>query len=286
MGGERQVGAVTLTTEEAVLELRRDPRYTDLVRDAYLGPDVEENAARFLASEEFAAVLRLLGDRARGGSVLDVGAGTGIAAYAFARSGAREVVALEPDEGDVVGQGAMRRISAGLPITIATGVGEALPFPEARFDVVYARQVLHHANDLDALVRECARVLVPGGIVLATREHVVDDAAQLRAFLASHPVHQLAGGENAHSLDAYRAAFRGAGLVRLKVLGPYDSVINAFPAFRDEQSLADHPRRVLEGWFGAVGRLVARIPGAQGVVRRSIDEPVPGRLYSFVGRKS
>jgi SAM-dependent methyltransferase len=279
------VRVVTLTTEQAVLELRRNPRYADLVRDAYLGPDVEGNAARFLASEEFAAVLRLLGDRARGGSVLDVGAGTGVASYAFARSGAREVVALEPDSGDVVGQGAIRRISNGLPITIATGVGEALPFPDARFDVVYARQVLHHASDLDALVRECARVVVPGGIVLATREHVVDDEAQLRAFLASHPVHQLAGGENAHSLEAYRAAFRRAGLVRLRVLGPYDSVINAFPAFQDERSLAEYPRRVLEGWFGTVGRLVARVPGVQGVVRRWIDEPVPGRLYSFVGRK-
>jgi hypothetical protein len=37
-------------------------------------------------------------------------------------------------------------------------------------------------------------------VLLATREHVVDDPAQHAEFLARHPVHQLAGGENAFSL--------------------------------------------------------------------------------------
>lgn len=274
-----------MTTEQAVLALRQDPRFADVVRDAYLGPDALGNAERFLASGEFAAVLALAGGGVAGRAVLDVGAGTGIASYAFARAGAREVVALEPDPSDVVGQGVIRRIRGALPITIEGGWGEALPFPDGRFDLVYLRQVLHHARDLDALVRECGRVAGRGGLVLATREHVVDDQAQLEAFLAAHPVHRLAGGEHAYPLAAYLAAFRGAGLEGPRVLGPYDSVVNAFPAIADEAALRRHPAAVLEQRLGAVGRLAAKVPGVTALVRRAIDRPLPGRLYSFVGRR-
>lgn len=274
-----------MTTEEAILALRQDPLQADLVRDAYLGPDVRGNAERFLASAEFAAVLKLAGGKVRGARVLDVGAGAGIASFAFAKSGAREVVALEPDPSPVVGRGALRPLAEGLPITIAEGVGEALPFPDCCFDIVYARQVLHHAHDLDALVSECARVLAPGGVLVATREHVVDDASQLAAFLAGHPVHQLAGGEGAHPLAAYVGAFRRARLFLQSSLGPYDSIVNAFPEFRDERSLQDHPRRLLEARLGLLGAVAVRVPGVQRLVRWWMDRPVPGRLYSFVGRK-
>jgi SAM-dependent methyltransferase len=275
-----------MTTEEAVLALRRDPQFHDLVRDAYLGPDVLGNAERFLASGEFAALLGILGQRVRGAAVLDVGAGTGIGAYAFARSGAREVVALEPDPSDVVGQGAIRRLADDLPIAVATGFGEALPFPDARFDIVYLRQVLHHARDLDGLVRECARVTRPGGVVVATREHVVSGPAQLQAFLAAHPVHRLAGGEHAYALRAYRSAFRRAGLAGPEVLGPLDSVINAFPTFHDDAALRAYPRALLRTRLGIVGGVAGRIPGVSWLAKRMISRQVPGRLYSFVGSKT
>jgi SAM-dependent methyltransferase len=277
--------AVTMTTEEAVLELRRDPQFGDLVRDAYLGPDVLENAERFLASGEFAALRRILGERLPGASVLDVGAGTGIASYAFARSGAREVVALEPDPSEVVGQGAIRRLADGLPIAVAGGFGEALPFPDARFDLVYLRQVLHHARDLDGLVRECARVARPGGLVVATREHVVSGAAQLEAFLAAHPVHRLAGGEHAYTLREYVTAFRKAALAGPEVLGPLDTVLNAYPAIRDGEALRSYPRALLRARLGVVGRLAGLVPGIPWMVRREVARRIPGRLYSFIGPK-
>jgi SAM-dependent methyltransferase len=273
-----------MTTEEAVLALRDDPQYSDLMRDAYLGPDARANAERFLASAEFSGVLALLDRPVRGATVLDVGAGTGIASFAFARAGAR-VVALEPDPSGVVGHGAIRQVRDGLPIAIVSGVGEALPFPDQAFDVVYARQVLHHARDLDSLVRECARVAASGGVVVATREHVADDEAELAAFLAAHPVHRLAGGEHAFPLAAYVRAFRRAGLAGPRVLGPYDSVVNAFPAFHDERALRRHPATLLEGRFGLLGRLSAAVPGVPALVRWWLTSRVPGRLYSFAGRK-
>lgn len=274
-----------MTTEEAVLALRRDPAFADLVRDAYLGPDVAANAERFLASGEFAAVRGLLRARLDGAAVLDVGAGTGIASYAFARSGAREVVALEPDPSEVVGQGAIRRLAGGLPLTLATGFGEQLPFPADRFDIVYLRQVLHHARDLDALVRDCARVARAGGVVLATREHVVSDRAQLEAFLAAHPVHRLAGGEHAYALGAYVAAFRAAGLEGPDILGPFDSVVNSYPELPDDTSLRAFPARALAERFGLAGRMAAFLPGAAALVRWRLARATPGRLYTFLGRK-
>ena len=178
-----------------------------------LGPDVVASAHRFEATGEFAAVRALLGDRLRGASVVDVGAGTGIASYAFARAGAAKVWAVEPDRSGEVGRGAMAKLMAGLPIEGVDAFGEQMPLPDACADIVYTRQVLHHAHDLPALLRECARLLKPGGVFLACREHVANSEDELRRFLESHPVHQLAGGEYAFTYQQYVSAITGAGQI-------------------------------------------------------------------------
>ncbi len=116
--------------------------------------------------------------------------------------------------------------------------GSELPLADASVDVVYCRQVLHHLiPDLDRALAECARVLRPGGLFVAVREHVVDDEGQLEVFLAEHPVHRLAGGEHAWSLPTYLSAIRGAGLTIVDELGPWDSIINAFPEVRRPEDL-------------------------------------------------
>jgi predicted SAM-dependent methyltransferase len=49
---------------------------------------------------------------------------------------------------------------------ICTGLGLPLPFPESSVAQIYASHVLEHFNytDLMRLLRECRRVLVPGGL--------------------------------------------------------------------------------------------------------------------------
>ena len=97
-----------------------------------------------------------------GARVLDVATGPGYVAAAAAERGA-----------DVVGvdvAGAMlalaRRAHPGLDFR--TGDAEALPLPDASFDVVVANFALLHLGRPDQAAREFARVLVPGGRVALT----------------------------------------------------------------------------------------------------------------------
>jgi SAM-dependent methyltransferase len=274
-----------LTLDEAVRWMRAQPAFAAVVRDAYLGPDLEDSARRFAASGEFSAVRMLLGDRIRGAQVLDLGAGTGVASRAFLQAGAGRIIAVEPDPSELVGRGALHRLCAGQPVEVIGDFAERLSVPTSSVDIVYARQVLHHLHDLEAALRECARVLRPGGIFLACREHVVDNATQLRHFLAQHPMHQLAGGENAFPAATYRQAIARAGLRLEQELGPWDSVINAFPFVTNVAELSDYPQRALERKFGAPGRMAARLPGIKSAVWCWLRRRRPGRMHSYLAVK-
>ncbi len=275
-----------MSLDDAIRTLRGDPRFADLVRHAYLDRNVLEAAERFYRSAEFTDVVQLIGHRVPGSKVLDLGAGTGIASYAFAKAGAQIVYALEPDASEEVGRGAIDRLGTDLPIEQLSAVGESVPLPDRTLDIVYARQVLHHIRNLPQALKECARVLKDGGVFLACREHVVDNPQQLAEFLAHHPVHQLAGGENAYSLQEYLRAIQSAGLETAQILGPWDSVINAFPGVMSNAELRGFPRELLRRRLGWVGDLLGLIPGINAVVWKRIKRPTPGRLYSFLAAKS
>jgi SAM-dependent methyltransferase len=267
--------------EEAIDLLRQDAQHRELIFDAYLTSDLRGNCHRFAESEEFADVLRLIrAYRPSARDILDVPAGNGIATYAFARAG-MNVVAVEPDPSASVGRGAIVTSLAteNLEARIVDAFGEKLPFESASFDVVYVRQGLHHARDLKAMLREYARVLRPGGLLLGCREHVVDNyESSLRDFLASQVDHQLYGGENAFTLADYHAAFSEAHLSILDEFGPYDSPINLHPNTPDRLAA-----KICES---AQGRILCLLLPKSLVLRlgmwRLRQSKRPGRLYSFV----
>lgn len=283
--GEMVNEAGKMTTAEAVRVLRSNPQHAALIRDSYLDEDTREAAERFRLSREFSEVLKLLGERLRGAVVLDLGAGTGIASYALARSGARVVYALEPESGEI-GRDAIMRLKAALPIEVLDASGEQIPLPDSSVDIVYARQVLHHAGDLRVVLLECARILKSGGQLLVCREHVADDEEQLEKFLAAHPIHRLAGGEHAYPLDAYVRAIAAAGLMLKKIYDPWDTLINAFPTVSTNAELDSFPDTLLRARFGRAGAWLRFVPGVRPLVWRRIRRGrFPGRLYSFLAVK-
>jgi ubiquinone/menaquinone biosynthesis C-methylase UbiE len=193
------------TWEQAVEWLLEQPDKEDLVKACYYDRPVKRAAERFWNSEEWQATRTLL--QSSVGKVLDVGAGSGISSFALAKDG-WQTTALEPDSSHTVGAGAIRSLSNeyNLSIEVVQSYGEQLPFSDFTFDLIYARQALHHANDLNQLCKELFRVLKPGGTLLTVREHVISSPKQLEAFLNQHPLHQLYGGENAYTLSQYKAA--------------------------------------------------------------------------------
>ncbi|MDF1514949.1 MAG: class I SAM-dependent methyltransferase [Anaerolineae bacterium] len=276
---------MNMTPEEAVLYLRQDPKYAQKLLNAYLGTNIHACGKQFARSAEFEEVRNLVG-AIKDTHILDLGSGTGIAAYAFSRHGARCVYALEPDPSEVVGYHAIHRLTIGMPVRIIAGYGEAIPLPDATVDIVYARQVLHHTRDLDKTIEECARVLKLGGVFLACREHVVDDEAQRDIFLRKHVMHNLTGNENAFPLSTYLQAISKAGLVTKKVLGPWDTVINIYPAIQTTEALRTYPQTLLKKRYGKLGVWMGKFILIQNLVWKRLKQPTPGRMYAFLAMKT
>ncbi|MEM6940986.1 MAG: bifunctional 2-polyprenyl-6-hydroxyphenol methylase/3-demethylubiquinol 3-O-methyltransferase UbiG [Pseudomonadota bacterium] len=100
----------------------------------------------------------------RGKEVLDLGCAGGFMAEALDARGAR-VTGIDP-AADAVRAAAAHAAAVGREIRYDVGVGEALPYTEARFDAVVCVDVLEHVTDLGQVIREVARVLRPGGMFL------------------------------------------------------------------------------------------------------------------------
>lgn len=274
-----------LSWEEAVRWYRAQPDNDAAIRANFFDLPVLQAAERYAAGEEFAEVSRLLGFSG-GRHILDLGAGNGIASYAFASAG-WQVTALEPDPSTEVGAGAIREIQAatGLPITVVAEVGDTLPFPDATFDAVFARQVLHHVPDLLQTMRELHRILRPQGRVLAIREHVVHDDAELARFRARHPLHHLYGGENAYPLGTYLRAGSTSGFVVEQTWGPLESILNFAPGTEDARQR--WIRHLANRRFLGLGQLFARSTEFIATTLRTEarTNPTPGRIHSFLLRK-
>src|SRR5262249_27874821 len=115
--------------------------------------------------EKLHHLLRLVDFSAwRDRDVLDLGCGAGVEVVRFARAGARVTGvdisprAIDLTRANLTGHGETARLEVA--------DGEALPFPDASFDFVYAHGVMQYTTNDRRLVGEVHRVLRPAGLAM------------------------------------------------------------------------------------------------------------------------
>jgi demethylmenaquinone methyltransferase/2-methoxy-6-polyprenyl-1,4-benzoquinol methylase len=94
--------------------------------------------------------------------VLDVACGTGAVTRAILQvlAGSGSVVGVDPSAG------MLAQARSNVPAEFREGQAEALPFPDASFDLLTMGYALRHVEDLHKAFTEYRRVLRPGGRVL------------------------------------------------------------------------------------------------------------------------
>jgi SAM-dependent methyltransferase len=113
---------------------------------------------------------------ARPARVLEVGCGWGELAEWLARDTAAQVVAVDLSE-------RMVELARARGVDAQVGDVQELPFADGSFDVAVAAWMLYHVPDLDRGLSELARVLRPGGALVAVTNSV-GHLRELRDLLA------------------------------------------------------------------------------------------------------
>jgi SAM-dependent methyltransferase len=127
------------------------------------------------------------------GRVLDAGCGGGGMPLSLAEE-AGPVVGIDPINrfGDAGVRLAQERGLRGLHFALADGM--ALPFSNGAFDLVLSHAVIEHVADAPLYLRECARVLAPGGrVYLSTSPYLSFAGAHLPRLRIPVPLHLLFG---------------------------------------------------------------------------------------------
>ena len=217
--------------------------------DHRLYPGSGKNWDDLLFREEILRVLRP-GDR-----VLDLGAGAGIIAHMNFRGLAAEVCGVDPDE---------RVLTNPYLDQAKVGTGEAIPYPDGHFDLVFADNVLEHLDRPERVFAEVARVLRPGGVFLVktpNKWHYVTLLARLTPHAFHQTVNRLRGRSRVDTFPThYRAntaahirAHAGEAGMQVRRISRVEG--------RPEYLRLTAPTYVL-GWL--YERLVSRVPGLAG----------------------
>jgi arsenite methyltransferase len=158
---------------------------------------------------------------ARGQRVVDVACGSGATALLLARELGCDTVGV--DLGARAIEQAKRATHAGARARFLLGDAEALPLPDASFDVALSECSLCTFPDKPRAIAEMARVVRAGG-----RIGIADVTADLDALPAPlrSAATRVACVADARSADAYAALLRDAGC-DLLAIEPHDAELRA-----------------------------------------------------------
>lgn len=107
------------------------------------------------------------------GRVLEAGGGSGLSLPCYPRAGWTELALVDLDQ-TMLDLAAQRELPGGQPMTVCQGNVEALPFEAGAFDTVVAQFLFCGVKQPVQGLRECRRVLAPGGRLFLL-EHVRSD---------------------------------------------------------------------------------------------------------------
>ena len=162
-----------------------------------------------VAGPDLLAMLAAAGLRG-GERVLDAGCGAGHTALAFA-AGAAEVIAVDLTEA-MLAQGRKLAATRGLSnISFKRGDVEKLPFADSSFDIVTSRYSAHHYPHPHTALREFARVLKPGGMLLLA-DVVAPDSPAHDTFLNTIELLRDPSHVRDHTIGQWLHMAQAAGL--------------------------------------------------------------------------
>lgn len=152
------------------------------------------------------------------GKILEQGAGIcWLASYLSSFDAVEEVVSVELSEQRIL---AFRELSSSLfekadPSKINYVVGDMhrIDVPDGTFDLVVCDAVLHHADNLVAMLRESWRVLKPGGWFVALREPTISHLRKDPVFNDRYPED---GTAYYYYKSGWKSAFLNAWFVNIR----------------------------------------------------------------------
>jgi len=140
----------------------------------------------------------------KGETLLEVGCGIGTDLVRFARGGARVTgVDLSKTAIDLAAKNF--ELHGLTPVELRVANAEALPYPDASFDHVYGHGVIQYTADPAKLVRECHRVLKPGGTAIFMVYNRISWLNALSKVMKVALEHEDAPGLRKFSIGEFRA---------------------------------------------------------------------------------
>jgi len=197
------------------IDKEKQAEYWDSVLDPQNLSEDEEVPVNLLSELEFYEApaqefaYNLMGEMA-GKEILEIGCGLGVNAIILAQEGAK-VTGLDLSSRRLEAVSEIITENEINGINLVCGSGEALPFPDESFDIVYTNAVMIHMDKQKA-IREIRRVLRPGGVAILVEPMKYHPLVNLYRFLmAPRMWRSIADYITFKDLDSFNTCFDSYG---------------------------------------------------------------------------